>query len=369
MSFAENYSFIDRALHHLVFSLPAVQKLFADIESDLYQKELAEISSKNEVFITGLPRSGTTLLLEFLYQTEEFCTHSYRHMPFILAPLLWKKISGPFSKKSHSIERAHGDGIQVSFDSPEAFEEVIWLSYLKKQYVESDHLEPLNLRNTSKQFAEKFKISLNKLILEAQINSGQENRKDSVVRKRYISKNNANSSRLSVLSKLFPDATILVPFREPLSHIGSLIKQHAQFCEMHKDDSFAKNYMRWLGHYDFGENFKPINFDNWLENTAKTKDYNSSAFWLEYWIASYTHLLNKSGSNIHLVDYDKLLASPEVSLSRIAEVCKLESSNEFIKNAEKVRAPTSHPSDRKDLDEDLRQQANKLYSKLKAAAL
>ncbi|MFT6365304.1 MAG: hypothetical protein ACJARI_000746 [Bacteroidia bacterium] len=346
-----------------------MQKLFADMESDLYKKELAEISSINEIFVTGLPRSGTTLLLEFLYQTDEFCTYSYRHMPFVLTPLLWKKLSSPFSKKSQSIERAHGDGMQVSFDSPEAFEEVIWLSYLKEQYVKPDHLEPLNLRNTSKQFAEKLKISFKKLILDAQINSGHENGKDSVIPKRYISKNNANSSRLDVLTKLFPDATILVPFREPLSHIGSLIKQHAQFCEMHKDNSFAKNYMRWLGHYDFGENFKPINFDNWLENTAKKNDYNSSSFWLEYWIAGYTHLLNKSGGNIHLIDYNKLLESPRESLSQIAEVSKLESSNEFIQNAEKVRAPTSHPSDSADLDEVLLQQATNLYSKLKAAAL
>jgi len=92
MSFAENYNFLDRTLHHIAFSVPGVQKLMADIETDLNKKELADIESTNEVFVTGLPRSGTTLLLDFLYKTDEFCTYSYRHMPFILAPLLWKKL-------------------------------------------------------------------------------------------------------------------------------------------------------------------------------------------------------------------------------------------------------------------------------------
>ena len=165
MSFAENYSFLDRALHHLAFSVPGVQKLIADIESDLNNKQLSAINSTDEIFVTGLPRSGTTLLLDFLFKTNEFCTYSYRHMPFILAPLLWKRISKPFAKEGKSVERAHGDGMEVSFDSPEAFEEVIWLSYLKDKYVLQDRLAPLTLKSTSKSFADKISITLKKLIL------------------------------------------------------------------------------------------------------------------------------------------------------------------------------------------------------------
>jgi hypothetical protein len=366
MSFAENYSFIDRSLHHLAYSVPGVQTLLSEIESDIYKKELQQINSDKEVFVTGLPRSGTTLLLDFLYKTDEFCTYSYRHMPFILAPLLWKKIANPFSKKAESVERAHGDGMEVSFDSPEAFEEVIWLSYLKDRFVKQDHLVPLNLKNTSKKFADKFKLTIKKLILEAKRESGNELTTSD---KRYISKNNANCSRLPVLKKLFPNATILVPFREPLSHIGSLMKQHQQFCEMHKDDAFAKNYMKWLGHYDFGENFKPINFDQWLDKSSGKPNYNDHSFWLQYWIAGYTHLLQQSGGNIHLVDYNKLLLSPEESLSQIAKVTQVNSVESFTKNSEKVRAPTSKPSDSANINPELLEQANLLYQQLCEAAL
>ena len=52
----------------------------------------------------------------------------YKDMPFILAPNLWSKLS--FNKKNIDlVERAHGDGIRVSVESPEAFEEVFWMTF------------------------------------------------------------------------------------------------------------------------------------------------------------------------------------------------------------------------------------------------
>lgn len=32
------------------------------------------------------------------------------------------------------VERAHGDGIKIGYDSPEAFEEVIWRAFWPKKY-------------------------------------------------------------------------------------------------------------------------------------------------------------------------------------------------------------------------------------------
>jgi sulfotransferase family protein len=365
MSFAENYSFLDRTLHHLAFSVPGVQKLMADIETDINKKRLDSIQSSNEIFVTGLPRSGTTLLLDFLHQTDEFCTYSYRHMPFILAPLLWKKLSKPFAKQGESVERAHGDGMEVSFDSPEAFEEVIWLSYLKEKYVLADRLEPLTLRNTSQSFAEKMVNTIKKLLLES-IDSSSDS---TAIQKRYISKNNANCSRIPVLTKMFPSATILVPFREPLAHIGSLMKQHQQFTEMHKDDDFAKSYMRWLGHYDFGENFKPINFNNWIENYPGTIDYNDENFWLQYWIAGYSDMLSMKSQQVHLVDYNKLLLQPELVLGKIAKVTDVSDKANFVKNAESVRAPTSRAKDSSQINPEILESANRLFHQLQKAAL
>lgn len=254
--------------------------------------------------------------------------------------------------------------MEVSFDSPEAFEEVIWLSHLKNKYVQPDRLVPLTLKNTSTSFADKISITLRKLILEA-----SENGNSSDQQKRYISKNNANISRIPVLMRLFPSATILVPFREPLSHIGSLMKQHQLFTEMHKNDEFAKSYMRWLGHYDFGENFKPIDFDHWLDNYQGEINYGDENFWLQYWIACYTNILSIESERVHLVDYNKLLAEPELVLEKITEKVQLIDSTDFIKHAKSVRAPTSKAKDGSKLKPDIFNAANQLFDKLKKAAL
>lgn len=360
MSLAKNYNFLDKTLHHLAFGVPGLGNMMADLESSLFKKELTGIESKNEVFVSGLPRSGTTLLLELLYKTDEFSTFSYRHMPFIFSPLLWKKISKPFSKSAEKVERAHGDGMEVSFDSPEAFEEVIWLTNLKEKFVKQDRLIPLTPQNTTKKFAVNMQNTLKKLLLETA---------DGNDVKRYISKNNANCSRVSVLTKLFPTATILIPFREPLGHIGSLMKQHQQFLEMHKDDEFSKKYMRWLGHYDFGENFKPIDFDQWLSSIEGEIDYQDENFWLQYWIAAYTNILNNPHPNVHLVDFDKLLQSPAETLQAVADQVVLQAPQKLVDCAKEIRTPTSKAKSSEAITADIMAKANQLHSSLKQAAL
>ena len=88
MRFSDRYSPIERAIHYLAFSAPFVQKALGELESDVLMRGRHAPAPGREVFITGLPRAGTTLLLELLYRTGEFCSFTYRHMPFILAPLI-----------------------------------------------------------------------------------------------------------------------------------------------------------------------------------------------------------------------------------------------------------------------------------------
>ena len=133
MRFSDRYSALERAIHHVAFSAPFLQKALAELENDLFSSRLDKAAAGREVFVTGLPRAGTTLLLELLYATGEFGSFTYRHMPFILAPLLFGRAER--GKASDGIERAHGDGMRISVDSPEAFEEVIWLAYLRERIV------------------------------------------------------------------------------------------------------------------------------------------------------------------------------------------------------------------------------------------
>jgi len=360
MSLVQNYSSVDKLLHYLAFSSPFVQRILCDIENNFYEKDLLNTSSANEVFVTGLPRSGTTLLLELLYKTNEFSTFSYRQMPFILSPLFWNKISKQFSKKALKVQRSHNDGMEVSFDSPEAFEEVIWLNYLKNQFVKQDKLEPITAAAVTKEFARSFQLIIKKLLLIT-ANNG--------VNMRYLSKNNANCSRIKVLTQLYPTAKILVPFRNPLAHIGSLKKQHQQFNQLHREDKFATNYMLWLGHYDFGVNFKPINFDAWLNSYDGKPDYDDDNFWIQYWCSAYNHILNNMADHVFLIDYDKLLSQPTSSLSGIASTLELNHKDDFVSLASDIRSPTSKAIKSDKIKTKHLEEAEILYTKLQNTAL
>jgi len=337
MSSASAYSPLDRLLHHVAFTSPKVQQALCALEDDLFASRLAAVhDGGREVFVTGLPRSGTTLLLEMLYATGEFATFTYRHMPFILAPLLWERLSRLSRRAAATRERAHGDGMDVSFDSPEAFEEVVWLSYLRERYVRPDRILPLAPDLDPGPLAKALRGTIRKLILL----EGARRAKPP----RYLSKNNANIARLGLLARLFPSATILIPFRHPLAHVGSLMTQHERFLHEQTADRFSRNYMRWIGHFEFGAELRPIDFDGWIGTRQRLQGVDTG-FWLRYWTAAYRHALTHCPSNAVFVDFDALLRGGPSELAGLAEFVGLERTDTFIGQAAKLRAPTSQPAE------------------------
>ena len=122
-----NYSWLQQKLHKLALSSQFMRETMFDVEKLIFlNQDFQDIG--NHVFVAGLARSGTTVLLNAIHQSDEFASLSYDDMPFVLAPNLWSRLSG---NKNHSApqERAHGDGVQISTDSPEAFEEVFWKTF------------------------------------------------------------------------------------------------------------------------------------------------------------------------------------------------------------------------------------------------
>ena len=66
------YGTLDRLLHRLAFVHPNLQRVLGDVENDLFRRRLAHVRVERPVFVTGLPRAGTTLVLELLFGTGEF---------------------------------------------------------------------------------------------------------------------------------------------------------------------------------------------------------------------------------------------------------------------------------------------------------
>lgn len=358
MAFDIRYSFTERLLHRLAFRSAFLQTGIAEIEDSIYESQLNSVPIDRPVFVTGLPRSGTTLLLNLCVESGQFASHTYRDMPFLFAPILWRQMSSVFQRNEVARERAHGDGIMVNVDSPEALEEVVWKTLWKSQY-RDDEILPWG-SESSREFTEVFQRHLKKIIY-----LGEKNTTES---KRYISKNNLNIARLHLLRNCIPDAVILVPFRHPLQHALSLLRQHRNFLQIHASDSFAKEYMADVGHFDFGENLKPINFSDWRRESIN-RDPLCLNFWLEYWCATYESALRqKAGADHHFLCFERFCERPKEGLSRLCELAGIETSETMLSQSANVKPASSIEDNDIAVDMHLKERAEALYQELQSTS-
>jgi Sulfotransferase family len=290
---AHKYGLLERGLHRLALGGNLIARASFDAEQSYLARQQGSTPGVNQpVFVAGLARAGTTLLMRLLYETGLFGSLTYRDMPFLLAPNLWRKVSHLFAKASVAEERAHGDGLMVDFDSPEALEEVFWRVMCSDSYIEQHYLKPMTA--------------------DAEVVSDFRKYIAAVMRrypgKRYLSKNNNNILRLGSLRRAFPDATILVPFRAPMAQAKSLRQQDQHFCSMHAQDEFAQSYMSWLAHYEFGAGHRPF---VWGANATQARD--SEGYWLAQWMGAYEYLLSLKQTqdmNLVFVGYEDLCRDP-----------------------------------------------------------
>jgi len=355
MKFENRYSKLDRMLHHLAFSSINIQKSLAHIEDHIYAKALANVGIDRPVFITSLPRSGTTLLLEILGSLDVFSAHTYRQMPFILLPLLWDKISRHFRTSDIAHERAHGDGMTYSLDSVEGFEEILWHAFWPEKY----QTDRINLwyehdQDSDQEFDLFMRNHIRKILTLRSHGMPTHNR--------YVSKNNANISRIALIARMFPDAFILVPFRNPVDHIASMLRQHKHFNQIHAEDAFTQSYMKDIGHFDFGANFRPINFSGWLGQKDMASPCTAN-FWIQYWCAAFNHLLSNRVENLFFVSYENCCAKPFDALRNIGSTIGIDGLDTLIAQAHRFRDPVVYNTGL-DVDHALVEQASVLHSKL-----
>jgi len=352
VNFENRYSPLDKLLHQIAFRTTTVQTAVADMEDHVFSGRLESIPIDRPVFVTALPRAGTTIALELLVNSG-FASHTYRDMPFVLCPMLWHNYSKHFHKGVSTRERAHGDGLTISMESPEALEEVIWKTFLPDHY-RTDVIEPWDEPSDS-DFADFFKSHIRKILAIRY--------PDDCPARRYASKNNLNIARLDMLPEIFRDCIILIPFREPLQHAASLLNQHERFLAMHSRDRFVKYYMEGIGHYDFGEALRPINFEGWFKDNRHS-DPTTLSFWLDYWLASYRRILSTAGDYAHFLSFEELTEQPSDTLSALAAVIGLEDRSKLIGQANALRVPQEHVIDLSGLAPNRVQAARTLYADL-----
>jgi hypothetical protein len=199
MNFGDRYGTLDRLLYRVAFRAGTAQHALSDVEGTLYAGRLEGVTADDPVFITALPRSGTTILLKLLWQTGHFATHTYQDMPFVLCPLIWSRYSDRFAEEIEPTERAHADGLKVSGKSPEAFEEMVWKHFWPGHYGK-DRIRPWQPEDRNREFNTFFRKHMRKIIAVRKEADGETGSDEP----RYLSKNNLHHCPLGGPARTAP---------------------------------------------------------------------------------------------------------------------------------------------------------------------
>jgi hypothetical protein len=302
----------------------------------LLRERLQSVPIRRPIFVAGLARSGTTILLELLASLDSVVTHQYRDFPPVFTPYWWNwLVDRAAPKQFESKERAHGDRIEVTPNSPEAMEEPLWMTFFPGTHDPQrvNCLGPTD-RNTS--FDDFFLDHIRKLLLTRE-------------GKRYASKGNYNITRLQYLRDLFPDARFVIPIRAPAAHIASLMKQHKLFCEACKDNPRAVDYLRRVGHFEFGPDRRPINTGSSATTEAvisRWQEGDEVGGWALYWSEIYGYIANllradeRVGNASMVVRYEDLCDKPQTTVKDMLTHCDIPARSEETRAfTDKISAP------------------------------
>ena len=321
-----------------------------NLETRLRSDEIAATDISQPVYVSGLARAGSTILLECLARHEGTATHRYKDYPPVFTPMLWNALLARVpEREAKAAERSHQDGIKVTPESPEAFEEVLWMAFF-------DHLHDpsrsavLDGRTSHPEFEAFYRDHIKKLLRVRG-------------RTRYLSKSNYNVTRLEYLLKLFPAARFIIPVRDPSWHIASLMKQHALFCRGEHGNPRALEHLRRVGHFEFGLDRRPIHAGDDAcirEVEAAWQRGHEVQGWALYWSHIHGFLADRLDASPELreaslvVRFEDLCSAPREILRDALDHARLPASDAFVEGlAATIRFPSYYSP--KFSPEDLRQ--------------
>ncbi len=235
------------------------------------------------VYVTSLPRSGTTILTEMLARHPDLACHHYSDFPNVWTPYWRNYLLQKTRRQTPEMEeRAHKDRILVSNDSPEAVEEVLWMNFFPSVHdARTNNVLDGTVRKDN--FDLFYREHILKLLAI----------RDS---KRYLAKGNYNVSRIRYILSLFPDAKFLIPVRDPVHHIASLAKQQALFMRASQEDPRVPLQLAMSGHFEFGPERTHVNLGQPQVSQAINDSWEQGREvegWARYWAMTYRHIFDQ----------------------------------------------------------------------------
>jgi hypothetical protein len=310
------------------------------LESRLLADELAAVPLTAPVFVSGLARSGSTLLHEVVASCPGVATHRVKDYPLLSTPYWWRRATARWPATAPR-ERPHQDGVLISSDSPDAVEEMVWAAFFPRCHDPSvSAVLGADARHPA--FEAFYRAHIRKLLLAEGAT-------------RYAAKNNYHVARLAYLVRLFPDARFLVPVREPVGHIASLRRQHRLFSAGQRRHPRARRYMRRSGHFEFGLDRRPMNLGDAARTQAVLRAWaagEEARGWARAWDMAYGHLADLLASDAAVraaaraVRFEDLCDAPAETIRAALDHCGLPGVAEAVRRfAPLVRRPAYYPTD------------------------
>lgn len=308
-----------------------------NLETKLVAEAIADIQIDRPIYVAGLARSGSTILLETLARHPQVATHRYRDYPPVFTLYLWNRWLDRVPRRAEqAVERTHQDGIAVTSESPEAFEEVLWMVFFPTLH--DPAYSALLSRSTRQPAFEAFYRDHIRKLLAVR------------ARSRYVAKGNYNLTRLGYLHSLFPDARFVIPVRNPVWHLASLMKQQALFVQGQRGNPSALRHLQRVGHFEFGLDRRPINTGN-AEAVGEVLDLwqhgEDVTGWARYWALIHTYLADLLEADdalrqaCHIVRYEELCETPSSTIAAVLAHCGLPADTAFLAAAaDRIQFPT-----------------------------
>jgi hypothetical protein len=287
-----------------------------NLETSLVRAQVEQTPIVKPIFVSGLARSGTSVLIEILASHPSVATHQYRDFPFLFIPYWWRQTldrSAPANVEA--TERAHGDRLMVTPSSPDAFEEVLWMAFFKHLH-DPRQRNALDAMTLNPKFETFYRDHIRKLLLISN-------------KTRYAAKGNYNLTRMEYLLKLFPDARFVLPVRRPRDQIASLVKQHKLFVEAAAKYPRSVKHLDRVGHFEFGKHLTWINPNGRAEVIESIdslwKSGEEVRAWARYWANLYRWIAERLKSDDALraatlvVRYEEMCDQPEQMLRTLLD--------------------------------------------------
>jgi hypothetical protein len=309
------------------------------LESSLLREELRAVCVRRPVYVCGLARSGSTLLHEMVASAPGVATHRVKDYPMVYTPYWWRQATAR-RRPTAPRERVHRDRVLITPESPDALEEMLWMAFFPRCHDPSVS-NRLEAGSSHPAFEAFYRAHLGKLLLAERAT-------------RYVAKANYHVARLAYLVRLFPDTRILLPVREPVSHIASLVRQHEWFCQGQRKHPRALAWMRRSGHFEFGRDRRPLNLGDDERVRAIQRAWAAGEEvrgWACYWDMVHGHLARLLDADARVraatkvVRFEDLCAAPAETIRAVLDHCALPGAERVVAQfTPSIRAPDYYPS-------------------------